>query len=51
MDGHGFRHVVADVGDWGVQSWALSYRDQERAQATFLICLAEARYGPCRLWV
>ena len=33
MEGHGFRHIVIDVGGAkGVQNWTLSHRQQERAQ-------------------
>jgi hypothetical protein len=52
VEGHGFRHVVIDVGGAkGVLNWTLSYRQQERAQAASLICLAEAPFGLCRLWI
>jgi hypothetical protein len=39
VNGHGFRHVVVDVGGANVLNWTLSYRFEKRAQATFLICL------------
>ena len=52
MKGYGFRHVGVDVGGAkGEQNWTLTYRQLNRAQATSLICLAEAPLGLCRLWV
>lgn len=49
VEGHGFRHVVDDVGGaTGMQNWTLSYRQRERAQAVSLIRLAEVRLGHCR---